>query len=105
VTGEERVTHNWPDLVRAASVGGELQEGIAAALRAVEVELPEIVRPPGLAEALHASVGLTAELFVAMVDSGLPLSEAEPPPAAIGYARELAHHRVPVHPITLDGAC
>jgi DNA-binding PucR family transcriptional regulator len=35
-------------------------------------------------------------LFVAMVDSGLPLSEAEPPPATIAYARELAHLGIPV---------
>src|SRR5437879_6504267 len=94
--GEQRVTQSWHDLVKAASADGELQEGIAAALRAVEAELPEVVRAPGLPEALHASVGLTAELFVAMVDSGLPLSEAEPPPATIAYARELAHLGIPV---------
>jgi DNA-binding PucR family transcriptional regulator len=80
----------------AASSDGELREGIAVALGAVEEQLPEIVGPPGLAEALRASVGLTVELFVAMADSGLPLSEAEPPPATIAYARELAHLGIPV---------
>jgi DNA-binding PucR family transcriptional regulator len=96
VTGDERVTQSWHDLVKASSIDGELHEGIAAALHAVELELPEIVGSPGLADALQASVGLTAELFVAMLDSGLPLSEAEPPPATVAYARELAHLGIPV---------
>jgi DNA-binding PucR family transcriptional regulator len=87
---------NWQDLVMAAWADGELREGIEAARDAVEEQSPEIVGPPGLAEARRAGLGLTVELFVAMVDSGLPMSEAEPPPATIAYARELAHIGVPL---------
>jgi DNA-binding PucR family transcriptional regulator len=96
VAPEERITQSWHKLVKASSIDGELGEGIAAALQAVEAELPEIAGSPGLAEALRASVGLTAELFVATLDSGLPLSEAEPPPATIAYTRDLAQLGVPV---------
>jgi hypothetical protein len=40
-----------------------------------------------------------------MLDSGMPLSEAAPPPSTIAYARELAHLGIPLGSPRRGGHC
>ncbi|MFN8151342.1 MAG: helix-turn-helix domain-containing protein [Solirubrobacterales bacterium] len=63
---------------------------------AIVAELPATAGDPDLLRALRDSVTANLRLMVEMLGSGVPASEAQPPPAATEYARELVRRGVSV---------
>lgn len=63
---------------------------------AIVAELPATAGDADLLRALRESVTANLRLMVEMIGSGVPASEAQPPPAATEYARELVRRGVSV---------
>lgn len=63
---------------------------------AIVAELPAIAAEPDSRPALHESVAANLRLTVEMIRTGMPSSEAQPPPAATAYAREFVRLGMPI---------
>jgi hypothetical protein len=67
-----------------------------AITEAIHTELPALNADPDLRASTHASTESVLRLLDEMIASGRPPAEAEPPAAAIDYARELVRHGLPI---------
>src|SRR5689334_4945041 len=63
---------------------------------AIHAELPELDGDPDVRASTYASTESVIRLLADMMATGRPPAEAEPPPAAIGYARELVRRGLPI---------
>lgn len=71
----------------------EVSEAITEAIHA---ELPELNADADLRASTYASTESVLRLLAEMIAAGRPAAEAEPPAAAIDYARELVRHGLPI---------
>jgi DNA-binding PucR family transcriptional regulator len=71
----------------------DLSEAITEAIHA---ELPELDVDVDLRASTYASTESVLRLLAELIASGRPPAEAEPPAAAIDYARELVRHGLPI---------
>jgi hypothetical protein len=67
-----------------------------AITEAIHAELPALNADPDLRASTYASTESVLRLLADMIASGRPPAEAEPPSAAIDYARELVRHGLPI---------
>jgi hypothetical protein len=67
-----------------------------AITEAIHAELPELDADADLRASTYASTESVLRLLADMIASGRPPAEAEPPGAAIDYARELVRHGLPI---------
>src|SRR3954447_5423503 len=67
-----------------------------AITEAIHAELPELDADADLRASTYASTESVLRLLADMIASGHPPAEAEPPAAAIDYARELVRHGLPI---------
>ncbi len=68
-----------------------------AITEAIHAELPELNADADLRASTYASTESVIRLLDELIASGRPPAEAEPPAAAIDYARELVRHGLPIH--------
>ncbi len=71
----------------------EVSEAITEAIHA---ELPELNADADLRASTYASTESVLRLLAELIASGRPAAEAEPPAAAIDYARDLVRHGLPI---------
>ena len=67
-----------------------------AITEAIHAELPELNADADLRASTYASTESVLRLLAEMIASGRPAAEAEPPAAAIDYARDLVRHGLPI---------